>query len=204
MADDARSRSAGLGLRGHREAGASSSSTSARNIRRRMACCAWCWSWTASWSSASIRTSACLHRGTEKLMEARPYPRTSRYFDRLDYVAPMNQEHAFCWPSRSCSAGDPAPRPADPGALFRDRPHPQPPAQRHHPGDGRGRLTPPFWGFEEREKLMVFYERACGRAGCTPTTSAPAACARTCRPRWSTTSRPGAGPSRGCSTTSRA
>ncbi len=37
-----------------------------------------------------------LHRGTEKLMEARTYLQNIPYFDRLDYVAPMNQEHAFC------------------------------------------------------------------------------------------------------------
>src|ERR1700724_1910521 len=36
-----------------------------------------------------------LHRGTEKLMEARPYAQNIGYFDRLDYVSPMNQEHAF-------------------------------------------------------------------------------------------------------------
>src|SRR3954471_14029625 len=36
------------------------------------------------------------HRATEKLMEARPSPQNTPYFDRLDYVAPMNQEHAFC------------------------------------------------------------------------------------------------------------
>ena len=43
-----------------------------------------------------------------------------------------------------------------------------------------GALTPPLWGFEEREKLMVFYERASG-AACTPTISASAACTRICR-----------------------
>ena len=37
-----------------------------------------------------------LHRGTEKLIEARTYLQNVPYFDRLDYVAPMNQEHAFC------------------------------------------------------------------------------------------------------------
>ena len=37
-----------------------------------------------------------LHRGTEKLMEYRTYLQNIPYFDRLDYVAPMNQEHAFC------------------------------------------------------------------------------------------------------------
>src|SRR6201991_3840323 len=36
-----------------------------------------------------------LHRGTEKLIEYRPYTQVTPYFDRLDYVAPMNQEHAF-------------------------------------------------------------------------------------------------------------
>jgi hypothetical protein len=56
----------------------------------------WCWSWTARSSSASIRISACLHRGTEKLIEHKTYLQAMPYFDRLDYVAPMNQEHAFC------------------------------------------------------------------------------------------------------------
>ncbi len=37
-----------------------------------------------------------LHRGTEKLIEAKTYAQAIPYFDRLDYVAPMNQEHAFC------------------------------------------------------------------------------------------------------------
>src|SRR5437899_11340521 len=37
-----------------------------------------------------------LHRGTEKLIEQKIYQQAIPYFDRLDYVAPMNQEHAFC------------------------------------------------------------------------------------------------------------
>jgi len=54
-----------------------------------------------------------LHRGTEKLMESRTYLQNLPYFDRLDYVAPMNQEHAYClaiesmamyWLLKSCSA----------------------------------------------------------------------------------------------------
>ena len=44
-----------------------------------------------------------------------------------------------------------------------------------------GALTPPLWGFEEREKLMVFYERASGAPHARQPTSAPAACTRTCR-----------------------
>jgi NADH-quinone oxidoreductase subunit D len=45
-----------------------------------------------------------------------------------------------------------------------------------------GALTPPLWGFEEREKLMVFYERASGSRMHAASTSAWAACIRTCRP----------------------
>ena len=37
-----------------------------------------------------------LHRGTEKLMESRTFLQNLPYLDRLDYVAPMNQEHAWC------------------------------------------------------------------------------------------------------------
>jgi NADH-quinone oxidoreductase subunit D len=104
-----------------------------------------------------------LHRGTEKLMEARTYLQNVPYFDRLDYVAPMNQEHAFCLAiERLC--GVEVPRR---GQLIRVL----------YSEIGRllshilnlttqamdvGALTPPLWGFEEREKLMVFYERASG------------------------------------------
>jgi NADH-quinone oxidoreductase subunit D len=104
-----------------------------------------------------------LHRGTEKLMESRTYLQNLPYFDRLDYVAPMNQEHAWCLAiERLC--GVEVPRR---GSLIRVL----------YSEIGRilnhllnvttqamdvGALTPPLWGFEEREKLMVFYERACG------------------------------------------
>ncbi|SCB50564.1 NADH-quinone oxidoreductase subunit D [Bradyrhizobium shewense] len=48
-----------------------------------------------------------LHRGTEKLIEAKTYLQAIPYFDRLDYVAPLTQEHAFClaigaWPRLEC------------------------------------------------------------------------------------------------------
>jgi NADH-quinone oxidoreductase subunit D len=104
-----------------------------------------------------------LHRGTEKLMEARTYLQNVPYFDRLDYVAPMNQEHAFCLAIEKL-LGIEVPRRAQLiRVLFAEI--------------GRnlshllnvttqamdvGALTPPLWGFEEREKLMVFYERASG------------------------------------------
>ena len=104
-----------------------------------------------------------LHRGTEKLMESRTYLQNLPYFDRLDYVAPMNQEHAWCLVIEKLT-GTPVPRRA---SLIRVL----------YSEIGRilnhllnvttqamdvGALTPPLWGFEEREKLMVFYERACG------------------------------------------
>ena len=104
-----------------------------------------------------------LHRGTEKLMESRTYLQNLPYFDRLDYVAPMNQEHAWCLAIEKLS-GIEVPRRA---SLIRIL----------YSEIGRilshilnvttqamdvGALTPPLCGFEEREKLMVFYERASG------------------------------------------
>jgi NADH-quinone oxidoreductase subunit D len=104
-----------------------------------------------------------LHRGTEKLMEARPYLQNIAYFDRLDYVAPLNQEHAFCLAIEKLLGLKVARRGQLLRVLFCEI--------------GRilshllcittqaldvGALTPPLWGFEEREKLMVFYERASG------------------------------------------
>ena len=104
-----------------------------------------------------------LHRGTEKLMEARTYLQNIPYFDRLDYVAPMNQEHAFCLAIEKLVGIEVPIR----GSIIRVL----------YSEIGRilshllnvttqamdvGALTPPLWGFEEREKLMIFYERACG------------------------------------------
>jgi NADH-quinone oxidoreductase subunit D len=104
-----------------------------------------------------------LHRGTEKLMEARTYLQNIPYFDRLDYVCPMNQEHAFCLAIEKLARIEVPRRASLIRVLFCEI--------------GRilnhlmnvttqamdvGALTPPLWGFEQREKLMVFYERACG------------------------------------------
>jgi NADH-quinone oxidoreductase subunit D len=104
-----------------------------------------------------------LHRGTEKLMEARTYLQNVPYFDRLDYVAPMNQEHAFCLAIEKLAGIEVPFR----GQLIRVL----------YCEIGRllshilncttqaldvGALTPPLWGFDEREKLMIFYERASG------------------------------------------
>ncbi len=104
-----------------------------------------------------------LHRGTEKLIEHKTYLQAVPYFDRLDYVAPMNQEHAYALAVEKLLDIKVPKR----GQLIRVL----------YSEIGRilshmlnittqaldvGALTPPLWGFEEREKLMVFYERASG------------------------------------------
>ena len=104
-----------------------------------------------------------LHRGTEKLIETKTYLQAVPYFDRLDYVAPMNQEHAFALAVEKLLGLEIPMR----GQLIRVL----------YSEIGRilshimnvttqamdvGAMTPPVWGFEEREKLMIFYERACG------------------------------------------
>jgi NADH-quinone oxidoreductase subunit D len=104
-----------------------------------------------------------LHRGTEKLMEARTYLQNVPYLDRLDYVAPMNQEHAYALAVEKL-LGVTAPRRAqlirvlycEIGRLLSHLLNVTTQAM------DCGALTPPLWGFEEREKLMVFYERASG------------------------------------------
>ncbi len=104
-----------------------------------------------------------LHRGTEKLMESRTYLQNLPYLDRLDYVAPMNQEHAWCLAIEKLT-GTVVPRRA---SLIRVLYSEIGRILNHLLGLTTGAmdvgaLTPPLWGFEEREKLMVFYERACG------------------------------------------
>lgn len=104
-----------------------------------------------------------LHRGTEKLIEHKTYMQATPYFDRLDYVAPMNQEHAFCLAIERLADID-VPRRArfirviysEIGRILSHLLNITTQAM------DVGALTPPLWGFEEREKLMVFYERACG------------------------------------------
>ncbi len=104
-----------------------------------------------------------LHRGTEKLIEAKTYLQAVPYFDRLDYVAPINQEHAFCLAAEKLLQVA-IPRRArlirvlycEIGRLLSHLLNVTTQAL------DVGALTPPLWGFEEREKLMVFYERASG------------------------------------------
>ena len=104
-----------------------------------------------------------LHRGTEKLMETKTYLQNLPYLDRLDYVSPMNQEHAWCLAIEKLMGFKATRRASIIRVLYCEI--------------GRilshllnvttqaldvGAFTPSLWGFEEREKLMIFYERACG------------------------------------------
>ena len=104
-----------------------------------------------------------LHRGTEKLIEHKTYTQAVPYFDRLDYVAPMNQEHAFALAIEKLLDVEVPIRGQYIRVLFCEI--------------GRilshllnittqaldvGALTPSLWGFEERETLMTFYERVSG------------------------------------------
>ena len=104
-----------------------------------------------------------LHRGTEKLIEYKTYLQAVPYFDRLDYVSPMNQEHAFALATEKLLGITPPPRAQYIRVLYSEI--------------GRllnhilnittfaidvGAMTPLLWGFEEREKMMEFYERVSG------------------------------------------
>ena len=104
-----------------------------------------------------------LHRGTEKLMESRTYLQNLPYLDRLDYVAPMCQEHAWVLAIERLT-GTEIPRRA---SLIRVLCCELTRILSHllnvtTQAMDVGALTPPLWGFEEREKLMVFYERISG------------------------------------------
>jgi len=104
-----------------------------------------------------------LHRGTEKLIEHKNYLQSIPYFDRLDYVSPQNQEHAFALAVEKLLGLEVPPRGQALRVLFAEI--------------GRvlnhifsvcafamdtGAMTPMLWMFEEREKLMEFCERASG------------------------------------------
>ncbi|MGB0262987.1 MAG: NADH-quinone oxidoreductase subunit D [Henriciella sp.] len=104
-----------------------------------------------------------LHRGTEKLLEHKTYLQGLPYFDRLDYVAPMNQEHAWCLAIEKMLGLEVPRRAQFIRVLFSEMGR----ILNHLLNVGTqvmdcGALTPITWAFEEREKLMGFYERACG------------------------------------------
>ena len=104
-----------------------------------------------------------LHRGTEKLIESKTYIQAVPYFDRLDYVAPMNQEHAFALAIEKLIGAEVPKRGQYIRVLFAEI--------------GRllshllnvttsamdvGAMSPITWGFDEREKLLDFYEEVSG------------------------------------------
>ena len=104
-----------------------------------------------------------LHRGTEKLIEHKTYLQAVPYFDRLDYVAPQNQEHAFALAVENLAGIEVPPRGQYIRVLYAEI--------------GRilnhilnltayamdvGAMTPMLWAFEHRELLMEFCERASG------------------------------------------
>lgn len=119
-------------------------------------------------SNEVISNSDChiglLHRGTEKLMESKMYMHSLPYFDRLDYVSVLVQEHCYCLAietllnRQSFSSAFTLVR-----TLFDELTR----ILNHllaiccHALDV-GSMSPVFWGFEEREKIMEFYERVSG------------------------------------------
>jgi NADH-quinone oxidoreductase subunit D len=104
-----------------------------------------------------------LHRGTEKLIENKTYLQAVPYFDRLDYVSPMCEEHAFALAVERLLGAEVPIR----GQYLRVMWSEITRIANHlmnlltHALDV-GAMTPILWGFEEREKIMVFYERVCG------------------------------------------
>lgn len=104
-----------------------------------------------------------LHRGTEKLIEYKPYIQNIPYFDRLDYVSMMSQEHAYCLAIESLLKCSIPKRAQYIWVLFSEltRLLNHLLALTTHALDV-GALTPFFWAFEEWEKLFEFYEWVCG------------------------------------------
>ncbi|MFN4282003.1 MAG: NADH-quinone oxidoreductase subunit D [Alphaproteobacteria bacterium] len=104
-----------------------------------------------------------LHRGTEKLIEYKTYLQAVPYFDRLDYVAPMSQEHAFALAVERLLGIEAPKRAQYIRVMFAEISR----LLNHLLNINSfamdvGAMTPMLWAFEEREKLMEFYERASG------------------------------------------
>lgn len=104
-----------------------------------------------------------LHRGTEKLIEYKTYLQAIPYFDRLDYVSPMCQEHAFALATESLLECEIPRRAQFIRVLFSELTR----ILNHTLNIGSqaldvGATTPLLWLFEEREKIMEFYERVSG------------------------------------------
>jgi NADH dehydrogenase I D subunit len=104
-----------------------------------------------------------LHRGTEKLIEYKSYSQALPYFDRLDYVSMMSQEHSYCLAVEKMTNCKIPKRAQFIRVIFAEITR----ILNHllaigcHAMDV-GAMTPMLWAFEEREKLMEFYERVSG------------------------------------------
>ncbi len=104
-----------------------------------------------------------LHRGTEKLIEYKTYTQATPYFDRLDYVSPMSMEHTWVLAVEKLLGITPPKRGQYIRVLFAEITR----VLNHLLNLTTfaldvGAITPALWGFEEREKLMEFYERVSG------------------------------------------
>jgi len=104
-----------------------------------------------------------LHRGTEKLIEQKSYMQALPYFDRLDYVSPMCEEHAFALATEKLLGIEVPARAKWIRTLFAEITR----VLNHllnitTYGLDVGAITPVMWGFEEREKLLEFHEAASG------------------------------------------
>ena len=104
-----------------------------------------------------------LHRGTEKLIEYKTYLQAVPYFDRLDYVSPMCQEHAYALAVEKMLGIEVPERGQYIRVLFSEITR----ILNHIMNLTTyaldvGAMTPLLWGFEERERLMEFYERVSG------------------------------------------
>ena len=104
-----------------------------------------------------------LHRGTEKLIEYKSYIQALPYFDRLDYVSPMSQEHPFALATEKLLGIEVPERAKWIRMLFSEITR----VLNHLLNVTTyaldvGAITPALWGFEEREKLMEFHEAASG------------------------------------------
>ncbi len=104
-----------------------------------------------------------LHRGTEKLIEYKTYLKALPYFDRLDYVSPMCQEHAFALATEKLLGVDVPERGQWIRVLFAEITR----VLNHilsvvSMALDIGAQTAGLWGYEEREKLLEFYEAVSG------------------------------------------
>jgi len=104
-----------------------------------------------------------LHRGTEKLIEYKNYLQALPYFDRLDYVSMLAQEHSYCLAIEKLTNCKVSERVKYIRVIFAEITR----ILNHLLAIGChamdiGAMTPMLWAFEEREKLMEFYERVSG------------------------------------------